>query len=327
MRISRREFLETTALSGLAAGSLSAAASKDQLPTRILGKTGVRVPILGMGTGSRFLLYKEEDKAVEAVQKGLDLGITYIDTADSYGKDHLSEQWVGKAIKGRKESIFLATKLSNRDGAEAERVIEASLKALQVDRVDLIHIHEITTTEDLARVEAKGGALDQLLKLRDRKLTRFIGITSHSDPMVYKTAIERHDFDCAQMPINAARSGMVNGGSGKGLVPDMSFKDSFETLALPVAIRKNMGILAIKVYGQEHLIGQATPEKLLCYALSLPITSAIVGMPKLEQIDDNVRIARAFKPMPPAEMKELSRDVSAKNKASLDLFFKTHVDA
>src|SRR5271170_7185255 len=117
MSISRREFLETTALSGLAASSLSAAASKDQLPTRILGKTGVRVPILGMGAGSRFLLYKEEDKAVEAIRKGLDLGITYIDTADSYGKDHLSEQWVGKAIKGRREGIFLATKLSNRDGA------------------------------------------------------------------------------------------------------------------------------------------------------------------------------------------------------------------
>jgi hypothetical protein len=272
-------------------------------------------------------LYKEEEKAVEAIRKGLDLGITYIDTADSYGKDHLSEQWVGKAIKGRREGIFLATKLSGREGSEAEGIVAESLKALQVDRVDLILIHELTTDEDLARVEAKGGALDQLMKLRDRKLTRFIGITSHGDPMVYKTALERHDFDCAQMPLNAARSGMVNGGKGVGLVPDLSFKDSFETLALPVAIRKKMGILAIKVYGQDHLTGHATPEKLMHYALSLPITSAIVGMPKLEQIDDNVRIAKAFKPMAPAEMKQMSDAFSEQHKAALDLFFRTHVDA
>ena len=327
MSISRREFLEAAALAGVAAGSLSAADSKAKLPTRVLGKTGVRVPILGMGAGSRFLLYQQEDKAVEAIQKGLDLGITYIDTADSYGKDHLSEQWVGKAIKGRKEDIFLATKLSSRDGAEAERIIEASLKALQVDHVDLILIHELTTGEDLARVEAKGGALDQLMKLRDRKLTRFTGITSHGDPMVYKTAIERHDFDCAQMPLNAAMSGMVNAGKGKGLLPDLSFPDSFEKLALPVAVRKNMGILAIKVYGQEHLIGHATPEKLLHYALSLPVTAAIVGMPKLEQIDDNARLAKNFKHMSPAEMKHMSDSMVEKHKASLDRFFQNHVDA
>lgn len=327
MSISRREFLEGTALTGLAAGALSAADTKAKLPTRVLGKTGVRVPILGMGAGSRFLLYKEEDKAVEAIQRGLDLGITYIDTADSYGKNHQSEEWVGKAIKGRKENIFLATKLSNREGGEAERIIEASLKALQVDRVDLILIHELTTDEDLVRIEAKGGALDQLMKLRDKKLTRFIGITSHGDPMVYKTALERHDFDCAQMPLNAARSGMVNGGKGVGLVPDMSFQDSFETLALPVAIRKKMGVLAIKVYGQDHLTHHATPEKLMQYALSLPITCALVGMPKLEQIADNVRLAKSFQPMPPAEMKEFSDTLSRKQKASLDQFFRNHVDA
>jgi hypothetical protein len=327
MNISRREFLETTALAGLAAGTLSAAESGGKLPTRVLGRTGVRVPILGMGAGSRFLLYQQEDKAVEAIRKGMDLGITYIDTADSYGKDHLSERWVGTAIQGRRKELFLATKLSSRDGAEAERIIEASLKALRVDQVDLILIHELTTDEDLARVEAKGGALDQLMKLREKKYTRFTGITSHGDPMVYKTAIERHDFDCAQMPINAAKSGMVNGGKGVGLIPDLSFPQSFEALALPVAIRKNMGVLAIKVYGQEHLIDQATPDQLMRYALSLPVTSAIVGMPKLEHIDDNVRIVKAFQPMPLSEMKRLSATVSSKKKAQLDLFFKDHADA
>ena len=326
MSISRRTFLETTALSGLAADSL-AADTPARMPTRVLGKTGVRVSILGMGAGSRFLLYKEEDQAIEAVRKALELGINYIDTADGYGRNHLSEQRVGKAIKGRREGIFLATKISSRDPGQAPRVVEESLKALQVDQVDLIHIHELTTAEDLAGIEAKGGALDLVRKLRDQKITRFIGITSHADPAVFKTALERHDFDCAQMTLNAGMVGMASGPRKGGLVLDTATPGSFEALALPVAIRKNMGVLAIKVYGQEHLIGQATPEKLLYYALSLPVASAVVGMPKLEHIDDNVRLAKAFKPLPAAEMKRLSQELSAKNKTALELFFKNHVDA
>src|SRR5262249_19793243 len=151
-------FLEGAALACLAKSSL-AAGSKQEVPTRVLGKTGVRVSILAMGAGSRFLMYKEEDKALEAVQKALDLGITYIDSADDYGRDHLSEQRIGKAIKGRRDGIFLATKLSNRNGAESQRIVEESLKALQVDRLDLLHIHSLTSEEDLATIEAKGGVL------------------------------------------------------------------------------------------------------------------------------------------------------------------------
>src|SRR5262249_49173398 len=161
--------------------------------------------------------------------------ITYIDTSDDYGKEHLSEQRVGKALHGRRDSVFLATKLSSRDGNEAQRIVEASLKALQTDRVDLIHIHALTTADDLAKIEAKGGPLEQLIKLRDQKMTRFIGISSHADPMVLKTALERHDFDCTQMALNAGTVAMTGG--QRGMVPNPSMKGSFETLALPVAVK------------------------------------------------------------------------------------------
>lgn len=205
MSISRRRFLEATALGSVSA-CFPAASHGDTtaLPHRMLGKTGARVSILAMGGGSRYLMYTEEEQALEALQKALDLGITYIDSSDDYGKDHLSERRIGKVIKGRAQKPFLATKLSNRNGDEAARIVEQSLTALQVDRVDLIHIHSLTTEEDLARIEAKGGVLEQLLKLRDQKMTRFIGITSHTDPHVLKTALERHDFDCTQMALNGA---------------------------------------------------------------------------------------------------------------------------
>src|SRR6266446_10604558 len=256
MSISRRRFLESTALGGLAAGVTNAAeiGKEHKLPTRVLGKTGARVSILAFGGGSRFLMYKDEDKALEAVNRALDLGITYMDTAYSYGNG-LSEERIGKVMKTRRKGIFVATKINKRPGDEAMQVLEGSLKRLQIDQFDLVHIHSLTDEDDLAKIEAKGGVLETLHKLRDQKVTRFIGITSHTDPTVLAKALERHDFDCTQMALNAALIGMKNGKGG--MVPNPQMKPSFETIALPVARKKNMGVIAMKVFAQEALINQA----------------------------------------------------------------------
>ena len=324
MSITRREFIGTAAIAGVAAGA-PAGTGTTPIPARVLGKTGARVSILAFGGGSRFLQYTEEDQALAALTRALDGGITYIDTSDDYGKDHLSERRIGIAIKGRRDKIFVATKFSSRNGAEAQRTVEASLKALQVDRVDLLHVHALTTAEDLAAIEAKGGPLEQVMKFKDQKMTRFIGITCHADPAVLKTALERHDFDCVQMALNAGTVSMTSGTGG--MVPDRSVPTSFETVALPVAIRKKMGVLAIKAFAQEALVGQASIEKLLYYTLSLPVTSAVVGMPKVEHIDHNLTLAKAFKRLPAGEMAQLARDLSRKNKAALDRHFLHHIDA
>jgi len=319
MTMSRRAFLETAALTGVAAR-----AAADAMPTRLLGLTFARFSILAMGGGSRFLMYKDEDKALEALNRAFDLGITYMDTAYRYGNG-LSEERVGKVMKTRRKGIFLATKINKRKGDEAQRVLEGSLKRLQTDHLDLIHVHSLTDEKDLAEVEAPDGVLNVLLKLRDQKVTRFIGITSHTDPVVLKTALERHDFDCSQMALNAARVGMKNGASS--MVPNDALKTSFEDVALPVARAKKMGVIAMKIFAQEALVGQAPPEKLLYYAMSLPgVTLAVAGMPKFELIDQNVALAKAFKPLPPAEMKQLSGELADRNKAALDHFFSRHVD-
>lgn len=326
MKISRRRFLETPAIAGIGAGCLSAAVqSTGTIPTRLLGKTGARVSILAMGAGSRYLMYKDEEQALAALEKALDAGITYVDSSDDYGKDHLSERRIGKVIKGRKVKPFLATKLSNRNGQEAARIVEQSLMALQVSQVDLIHIHSLTNEDDLARIEAKGGVLEQVLKFRDQKMVRFIGITSHTDPHVLKTALERHDFDCTQMALNGALLGMKSGTGG--MVPNDEMRSSFETVALPVANRKQMGVLAMKVFAQDALLPQTAPEKLLYYSLSLPVTSVVVGMPKLEHIDENVKSAKNFAPLSSTEMQEMSKNLSAQYKASLDRYFSNHIDA
>jgi len=213
MGISRRDFLGATAL-GVTAGPLLAAKSdKAGMAARTLGRTGAKVSILAFGGGSRFLKY-DEDAGIQALTRALDHGITYIDTADDYGKNHESEKRVGKALKGRRQGLFVATKLSDRDPAKSRQIVEESLQALQLDQVDLIHIHSLTSMDDLAKIEAKGGVLDQLQKIKSEKLTRFIGITCHADPDALKAALERHDFDVVQMALNAGQVNMKNGGKG-----------------------------------------------------------------------------------------------------------------
>jgi hypothetical protein len=221
--------------------------------------------------------------------------------------------------QGRRDSVFLATKVSPRDGAEAAKSFEESLKALQVDRVDLLHIHALTTEDDLAKIEAKDGVLQQILKFREQKMARFIGITSHADPSVMKTALERHDFDCTQMALNAGLTNIIKGGGKRGMVPNPAIPTSFESLALPVALRKKMGVLAIKAFAQDHLSVQAAHEKLLttpffpyhrrCRRHAQPITS----MPMCASSKPRSHTARRNGTRRPA---------LGKNKVALDEFFR-----
>lgn len=324
MRITRRNFLETAAAGSVAAQVLPAAETKSNsdMPMRTLGKTGQRVSILAFGSGSRFLAYKEEDKALAALSKALDLGITYVDTAYAYGNGQ-SETWVGKIMPERRKSIFLATKVSARKGDDAMRIIEGSLKRLQTDHVDLLHIHSLTDENDLKAIEAGDGVLNVIHKMRDQKVARFIGITSHTDPAVLRTALERHDFDCTQMALNAAKAGMAKGISAFG----ESHQDSFQTLALPVANRKKMGVIAMKIFAQEQLSGKAPVEKLISYSLSLPVTACVIGMPKPEYIEENIRVAKSFRPMPADEMRQVSDQLAGAHKAAIDRFFCDHIDA
>src|SRR5262245_40894285 len=270
--MNRRQFLGAVSAS-LVASPLLASEKTKGFPSRTLGRTGIQVPILGFGSGSRFLMYKEEDQALAALNRALDLGITYIDTAHAYG-DGKSEERVGKIMATRRNSVTLATKIPGRTADQARRQIELSLKRLKTDHLEVLHIHALKNMADLEAIEARGGVLEALYEARGQKITRAIGITCHADPRALQTAWQRHDFDCTQMALNA---GLASITEGMKIAPAGS--DCFEKLALPVAVRKKMGVIAMKVFGQEQLVGAAAPDKLLVFALSLPVSLASVGMP------------------------------------------------
>jgi aryl-alcohol dehydrogenase-like predicted oxidoreductase len=309
--ITRREFLESTALAtAVAVTPVQAAAT---LPRRRFGRSGLHVPVLAFGCGSRFLMYRDEQVAIEILNRAIDQGITYLDTAASYGNGE-SERRVGLVLARRRKEVLLATKIpdSARDRDGALRAIEASLKRLQTDRVDVLHLHSLGDANDLARIEAPAGALKALYELRDQKVTRCIGMTSHTDGTVMARAIERNDLDCVQMAMNPARA------------------SHFEDQALPAAVKKDLGIICMKVTAQEKLVGSGTGradmEQLLRYALSLPVSTAVIGMPRPEFLEQNLVLARAFAPLSPAEMDKVRQQV-APAQSAIATYFAAHADA
>jgi uncharacterized protein len=318
-KVSRREFLETggravgavvamPALMGAAAPEHSADAPL--IPRRMLGRTGVSVSILAMGCGSRFLAYPAE-QATSVLEKAVGLGINYLDTAADYGKGE-SETRVGRFLAVRRRDVFLATKVppASRTRDAALREVEASLRRLQTDHVDLLHLHGLADEADLARIEAPDGALKALYELREQKVARFVGMTSHADGAALAKAIERHDLDCVQMAMNPARA------------------LRFEELALPAANRKKLGVILMKATGQDKLLGagKADAATLLRYAWSLPVSTAVCGMPKLEFLEANVAAARTFAaPLSPAEIDRLRQQYAVQTVA-MARFFAEHRD-
>jgi len=298
--LSRRKFLEKVGV-GTAAGvgysllgewAEGHPANPNALPTRTLGRTGAQVSILAFGGGSRFLMYEDEAVALAILNHAIDQGITYVDTAYAYG-DGKSETRVGKVMATRRKDVWLATKIPDRTRDEFMRRLEGSLKRLQTDHVDLLHIHSLGSAEDLAKIEAPDGALKGLMEAREQKMTRAIGMTSHTSGEVMAQAIQRHDLDCVQMALNASQNG------------------KFEEVALPAARAKNLGVIAMKVTGQEFLLkneaGKSDIDSLLRYSMSLPVTTVVVGMPQKEMLDHNIEIARTFTALPEGDMDRLRK--------------------
>lgn len=311
--VSRRRFLETSSRAlGAAAAlpALPALADTAALPRRVLGRTGVPVSILAFGCGSRFLMYEDLESGLAILNRAIDSGINYLDTAVSYG-DGKSETRVGMVMKTRRQEVFLATKMPTRARTRdtALREFEVSLKRLQTDHVDLLHIHSVGDDADLAQIEAGDGVLKALYELREQKAARFIGMTSHTDGAVMAKAIERNDIDCVQLAMNPARTGRL------------------EELALPAAQRKKLGILLMKATAQEKLLGPggADTATLLRYAWSLPVASVVCGMPKPEHLTENLAGARTFAALAPADMDGL-RQRLAGQKVALERFFAHHHD-
>lgn len=302
----RREFIKTTGaatagivLTPIVANSSSAYDSKG-LPTTILGKTGVRIPIMVMGLGSRFM-GADEDKGLEILETALNSGLYYWDTAADYKNDtQFSEERIGKILKNVRNQVFLSTKVGQRNGEDAKRTVETSLKRLQTDYIDLYQIHSITNEEEVRKFGDKDGVLPVLKKYQEEGVIRHIGFTGHTSASAMKLAAEMYDFDTMLIALNHQQKG----------------KEPFEENPVPFAAGKGMGVLAMKVIRPRETVKGLNPDDLIKYALSLKgVTAAVVGTDSIEVLQKNIATIRSFKPLGDERMKEL--------RGALDPFYKS----
>lgn len=323
---SRREFLRkviaTSVIAGLApyinpVELLAAQSSKGVLPKLPLGKTGYKVGIFSLGGQATLETPGKEKESIEIINRALDLGVNYIDTSAYYGRatanqDQLSmqgtsERYIGKVLKHRRKEVFIATKSHDRSYDGAMRHLEKSLKNLQTDQIDLWQIHNVRAKEidTLDRIFAKDGVLKAMEKARDEKMVRFLGITGHENPDVMRVLIERYPFDNVLIALNAA---------------DKHYDPFIEKL-LPVTVEKEMGIVGMKIPARDIIFangGIINMKQAMEYVLTLPVSTIIVGIDKITELEENIEIARNFKPLSVDEMLEIEEKVKPHYK---DLMF------
>ena len=271
----------------------------DEIPRRPLGHTGQHVSILGLG-GYHLGTVASVTEAIRLVHEAVDAGVRFFDNAWEYNGGK-SEEWMGRALQGRRNDVFLMTKVCThgRDRKTAMRQLEESLERLRTDHLDLWQVHEVIYENDPDLHFAKGGVIEALDQAKKEGKVRFVGFTGHKSPAIHlKMLAHDYPFDTVQMPLNCF---------------DGTYR-SFEQQVLPELQRRGIAVLGMKSLGgdgQPILHGVVNAEEALRYAMSLPVTTTISGIDSLAVLRQNLAIVRGFTPMPPAEMGALRERCAA----------------
>lgn len=319
-KISRRSFIKGMVGTGLSLTALDALASLSTgcdsisgitydakgLPVGYLGNTGVLIPRIILGLGSRFCHIESEDESEEMLNYALDNGFYYWDTAHIYdnsiavppgktksSKHIVSEERVGKVIRYRRKEVFLSTKVTAREPDAAMRQIELSLKRLHTDKLDMLKIHDVSSLEDVDQMSRKGHLIDIVHKLKEEGVTRFIGYSGHSNAEAMKEMASRGNFDSMLIAMNHWNRG--------------NDPQPREEVAIPAALAKNMAVLLMKAVRPKETVPGINIEDLVRYALSLKGPHGVViGMDSLAVVKSNLNILRNFKELSPDSMRELA---------------------
>lgn len=249
---------------------------------RRLGKTGLMVSVVGFG--GLIIPRISRDEAVQVIHHALDLGINFIDTAKSYGD---SEEKVGVAISDRRNECIVTSK-SLADNADTfASDIELGLKRLGTNKIELYQIHNLSSSDKLEKTLKSDGLLDCLKDARKSGKIDFIGFSGHKKDVLIE-AIKTNEFDFVEMPIN--------------VVDRNTWCD-----VLPLALERDMGVTSMKPLAGGALT-DLSPEIVslaLRYAVQQDISTALVGMRSLAEVDQNVKAGIDIKPLSVIEEKTL----------------------
>lgn len=278
------------------------------MPTRSLGKTGYKVGLLSLGGQATLEMKGTEAESEKIINRAIDLGVNYIDTAASYGGG-ISQLNIGRVMKSRRNEVWLSSKTHDRTYDGSMRLLEESLKNLQTDHLDTWQLHNVQTMSQLEQIFAADGAIKAMEKASAEGMIRNIGITGHFEPLVLLEAIKRYPFDSILLAVNAA---------------DVHYL-SFKNYLLPEAQKRGIAIIGMKVATRGRMLSTWTPPPLeeqperlrtpkpgtitikeaLSYNMSLPVSTTIIGIDNVAQIEEDVKIASEFSPLSELEMKEI----------------------
>jgi len=278
------------------------------MPTRSFGKTGFKVGILSLGGQATIEMKGTEEESEKIINRAIARGVNYIDTAPAYGNGQ-SQINFGRVLKTRRSEIWLASKTHDLSYNGAMRLLEESLKHLQTDHLDTWQLHNIQRKDQLEKIFASDGAIKALEKAKSEGMVRYTGITGHFEPLVLLEALKRYSFDQILLAVNAA---------------DVHYL-SFKNYLLPEAQRQGIAIIGMKVATRSRMLstwapppiadqparmatpkpGTITIKEALNYNMSLPVSTTIIGIDNVAQIEEDVQIASGFSPLSEAEMKEI----------------------
>ena len=262
---------------------------KGTFPKRPLGNTGEQISILGLGGEGVLRSFDREKEAVSLIQRAIDLGITYFESARAYAG---SESYYGKALEERRKEIFLASKSHERTAEGALKHLEVTLKNMNTNFLDLWVVHDIRSVNDLDLIFGPKGAVKAFETAKRNKLVKWIGVSAHRNSAILSRALDLFPFDTVLLPVNPA---------------ECHYRPFLDDI-LPKAEKKGMGVLGMKVFSRGACVkiyGIELIEKCLRFALAQPISTAVVGCDTIEQLEMNVRIARAFQPLTKTEQENL----------------------
>lgn len=301
-RITRRDFVKVgaggTAALFLSGSSPSVAGSSplqpQPMPERVLGRTGHSVRLFSLGGQATLERHGTRDESLAIINRAIDLGVNYIDTAAAYGRG-ISQTHIGEVMATRRDEVFLATKTHDRTRDGSLRLLEESLRLLQTDHLDLWQLHNVSRDEQIDRIFGKGGAIEALQQARAEGTVRFLGITGHYDPAPLIRGINEFDFDTILMALNPADTHHL----------------SFSAELLPLAAKKGMGVIGMKIPARGRIFrpgGITSMKDSMSYVLSLPgVSTVIVGCDNIAQLEENISIAASFKTLAAAEMDRIER--------------------
>jgi aryl-alcohol dehydrogenase-like predicted oxidoreductase len=266
----------------------------DSLPRRPWGRSGEEVSALGLG--GYHLGLPSESEATRIMHRAIDAGMTFFDNCWSYHAGE-SERRMGQALMGgKRDRVFLMTKIDARTGAAATGQLEDCLRRLRTDRIDLVQIHEVGTVDDAPWVFSEDGAIAALQEARRAGKVRYVGFTGHKSPDVHLAMLEQAEkngfvFDAVQMPLN---------------VMDAHY-ESFLRRVLPELTARGIAAIGMKALGSGDILktGEVSAEECLRFALSQPAATVVTGCDSMAVLEQALKVGQSFRPLEPEQERAL----------------------